>query len=94
MIMLETIFLALIGAFVGEILSMLSIAHFGTVGIDLSSVAEGMEAVGYGAITYPMLEGYRYIQITILVILTGILASVYPALKALKLHPAEAIRST
>ena len=94
MIMLETIFLALIGALLGEILSMLSIAHFGTVGIDLTSVAEGMEAVGYGAITYPMLEGYRYIQITVLVIVTGILASVYPALKALKLHPAEAIRST
>jgi len=94
MIMLETIFLALIGGFIGEILSMLSIGHFGTVGIDLSSVAEGMEAVGYGAITYPMLEGYRYIQITFLVIVTGILASVYPALKALKLHPAEAIRST
>jgi putative ABC transport system permease protein len=93
MIMLETIFLALIGALIGEILSMLSIAHFGTVGIDLSSVAEGMEAVGYGSITYPMLEGYRYIQITLLVIVTGILASVYPALKALKLHPAEAIRS-
>ena len=93
MIMLETIFLALIGALIGEILSMLSIAHFGAVGIDLSSVAEGMEAVGYGAITYPMLEGYRYVQITFLVIVTGILASVYPALKALKLHPAEAIRS-
>jgi len=93
MIMLETIFLALIGALVGEILSMLFIAHFGSVGIDLSSVAEGMEAVGYGAITYPMLEGYRYVQITLLVIVTGILASVYPALKALKLHPADAIRS-
>jgi len=93
MIMLETIFLALIGALVGEILSVLFIAHFGSVGIDLSSVAEGMEAIGYGVITYPMLEGYRYIQITFLVIVTGILASVYPALKALKLHPAEAIRS-
>ena len=93
MIMLETIFLALIGAVLGEILSMLFINHFGKVGIDLSSMAEGMESVGYSAITYPMLEGYRYVQITVLVIITGILASVYPALKALKLHPAEAIRS-
>lgn len=93
MIMLETIFLALVGAILGEILSMLLINYFNKSGIDLSFVGEGMESVGYAAITYPMLEGYRYIQITVLVIVTGILASVYPAWKALKLHPAEAIRS-
>ena len=93
MIMLETIFLAMVGAIIGEILSVLIIKYFNSTGIDLSFVAEGMESVGYAAITYPMLEGYRYIQITILVILTAVLASVYPAWKALKLHPAEAIRS-
>ena len=93
MIMLETVFLALVGGILGELLSVLSIAHFGNTGIDLTFVAEGMEAVGYSAITYPVLEGYRYVQITVLVVITGILASVYPALKALKLHPAEAIRS-
>lgn len=93
MIMLETIFLALVGAVIGEVLSVLLINYFNKAGIDLSSVAEGMESVGYAAITYPILEGYRYIQITVLVIFTGIIASIYPALKALKLHPAEAIRS-
>ena len=93
MIMLETIFLALVGAVIGEILSVLLINYFNKAGIDLSSVAEGMESVGYAAITYPILEGYRYIQITVLVICTGIIASIYPALKALKLHPAEALRS-
>ncbi len=93
MIMLETIFLALVGAILGEILSMALITYYNKSGIDLSFVGEGMESVGYAAITYPMLEAYRYIQITVLVIVTGIVASVYPAWKALKLHPAEAIRS-
>jgi ABC-type antimicrobial peptide transport system permease subunit len=32
-------------------------------------------------------------MITFLIILTGILSSVYPALKALKLNPVEAIRT-
>jgi len=93
MIMYETVFLALVGAIIGEIISVFLINYYAKVGIDLSSMAEGMESVGYSAITYPMLESYRYIQITILVFLTGMLASIYPALKALKLHPAEAIRT-
>ncbi len=93
MIMLETICLALVGALFGEVLSVIIINYFNKAGIDLSSVAEGMESVGYAAVTYPMLEPYRYFQITVLVIITGVLASIYPAFKALKLHPAEAIRT-
>ncbi len=93
MIMFETIFLALVGAIFGELVSMLLIRYFGTTGIDLSSMAEGFESVGYSAISYPVLETYRYLQITGLVIVTGIMASIYPAVKALKLHPSEAIRT-
>jgi ABC-type antimicrobial peptide transport system permease subunit len=93
MIMYETIFLALVGGLMGEVLSMFLIKYFGKAGIDLSSMAEGLESVGYSAITYPFLESYRYLQITILVLITGILASVYPAIKALKLNPAEALRT-
>ena len=93
MILYETVFLALVGAVVGEILSVLVIRYFGRVGIDLTSYAEGMESVGYSAMTFPYLEPYRYLQITVLVVITAIVASVYPALKALKLEPAEAIRT-
>ena len=93
MIMLETLFLALVGAIIGEALSMLLIHYYGNAGIDISSMAEGMESVGYSAITFPVLEGYRYIQITVMVIVIGILASIYPAVKGLRLDPAEAIRT-
>jgi ABC-type lipoprotein release transport system permease subunit len=93
MIMFETIFLALVGAVIGELISMLLIGYFGRTGIDISSMAEGLESVGYSAISYPVLEPYRYLQITVMVIITGIVASIYPAIKALKLHPSEAIRT-
>jgi ABC-type lipoprotein release transport system permease subunit len=33
------------------------------------------------------------VQITIMVIFIGLLASIYPAIKGLKLDPAEAIRT-
>lgn len=93
MILLETVLLALVGAVLGEIISILIINYYGSSGIDLSSMAEGLEAVGYNPVTYPYLESYRYVQITILVIITGVLASLYPAIKALKLDPANAIRT-
>jgi len=92
-IMLETMMLSLVGAIVGELISVFLIRYFGIVGIDLSSLQQGLESVGYSAITYPSLEFLRYVQVTILVIIVGILASIYPALKALKLNPAEAIRT-
>ncbi len=93
MIMLETIFLALVGALIGELISMLLINYYGKVGIDLSSMAEGLETIGYSAITYPKLDSIKYVQITIMVFVTSILASIYPAIKALKLDPANAIRT-
>lgn len=93
MIMLETVLLALVGAVIGEFISMLLINYFGAVGINVASLAEGMESVGYSAVSFPELAFVRYIQITIMVVITGILASIYPAIKALKLHPVEAIRT-
>jgi len=93
-IMLETTMLSLVGAFIGELISMFLIRYFGAVGINLTSMQQGLESVGYSAITYPSLEFIRYVQITIMVIIIGVLASIYPAFKALKLNPAEALRTT
>ncbi len=93
MIMLETVFLALVGAVLGELISMILINYYGVVGIDISSLAEGIESIGYSAISYPKLEGIKYVMITIMVVITGIVASIYPAIKALKLNPVEAIRT-
>jgi len=93
MIMLETIFLSLTGGVIGMIVGMLFIGYFGKAGMDFSVVAEGLGAYGFGAIFYPRLSFDYYITLTIMVILAGIIASVYPALKAMKLNPAESIRT-
>lgn len=93
MIMLETLFLTLTGAIIGVFLSLILIAVTQQTGIDLSNYAEGFQALGYSAIVYPFIQGDIFIGIAILVILTGILSSVYPAIKALKLNPVEATRT-
>jgi len=93
MIMLETLFLTLIGAFVGVVISVTVITLTGQHGINFSGWAEGMESWGYSAHIYPALYLSFYIGMTLLVIVTGMVSSVFPARKALKLNPAEAIRA-
>ncbi|MDA3778844.1 MAG: FtsX-like permease family protein [Bacteroidales bacterium] len=92
MIMLETIFLSITGGVIGLIISYFAIEIFAYRGINLKLFSKGLEALGYQAIMYPKLNFDFYLTITILVIITGILSSIYPAIKALKLNPAEAIR--
>jgi putative ABC transport system permease protein len=94
MIMLETVFLSLTGGLVGILLGTLVSGYYNERGIDLSGLyKEGLSAIGYDAVVFPEIFADMIIIITILVILTGIIASIYPALKALKLNPAEAIRT-
>lgn len=92
MIMLETIFLSITGAVLGIFMSNLMISYFAYYGFSLESLKEGYNSMGFSSMVYPHTEIEFYIGTSILVIITAILASIYPARKALKLKPATAIR--
>ena len=93
MIMLETVFLGLVGSVIGMALSYALILWTGNKGLDLSALyKDGLEAIGFSSVLYPVIEPGAFFQLTIMVVLTGILASIYPARKALKLNPSEALR--
>lgn len=93
MIMYETIYLGLVGGVVGMVVGYFSITSLGKNGIHLSMFQEGFEAMGYSSILYPKLEPIFFFQVTFLVVLTGVLSAIIPARKALRLNPADAIRS-
>ncbi len=92
MIMLETIFLSIVGAVLGLIISLLIVNHYATYGFDLSSVAKGLNYIGYSSQVFLRVNTNFYIISMVLVALIAILSSISPALKALKLQPAKAIR--
>ena len=93
MISLETIFMVVIAAPLGLLFAYLTIQWFGTNGLDLSGIyQEGYAAYGFKSMIYPQLAPHYYFRIMILVVITAILASIYPALTALRLDPVKAIR--
>ena len=91
MIVLETTFLSLYGGFAGIILGYVITWVLNKRGIDLSSLNLAAEKLGFESIVYPAIDPDIAIKVTIMVFITGILASIYPALKALQLKPAEAL---
>ncbi|MEP2668042.1 MAG: FtsX-like permease family protein [Cyclobacteriaceae bacterium] len=93
MIMLETIYLSTVGGPVGLLIGYATVAYLGKTGIDLTDYSEGLEAIGYDSILYPLLQPMDYVQIVIGVITTAFLASIYPAWKAIKLKPIDALHS-
>ena len=92
MIMLETIFLSITGGIIGMIISALLIRYYGQAGINLKAFSQGFQAIGYNPVLYPEIGMGFYFTITVLIILTAIVASIYPAIKALRMNPAEALR--
>ncbi len=92
MIMLETLLLAFTGSIIGIILGYLFTVLLMKTGIDLSAWGEAYERLGYDTVVYPVPDLLIAVKVTIMVFVTGLVAAVYPAIKALKLKPAEALR--
>ena len=92
MVVLETLFLSILGAPIGILLGMATISWLGRRGIDLSAWAEGLNEFGMAKIVYPFLQTSTYFTIGIAVIITAIVGSIYPAIKAVRMRPVQALR--
>ena len=93
MITLETLFISALATPIGMLLSFWTISYFGEVGIDLSIVAKGLESLGIGTRIYTFLPRQLYINITFLSLLVTFVSALFPARRALKLNPVEAIKA-
>ncbi|NMC37730.1 MAG: ABC transporter permease [Bacteroidales bacterium] len=93
MIMLETVFLTVVGAAAGIISGWALTGALGKTGIHLSGWKEGFEAIGFAATVYPIVTPGFIVLTAIMVIFTAIVSSLWPARKALKLIPVEALRT-
>ena len=94
MILLETTFLSLTGTVLGMIVGYFTTSILSVNGIDLSAVGgDALNEYGFDSVIYPVFKPVVFVVITVLVILTALLTSIFPALKALRLKPAEAVQA-
>ncbi len=91
MVVVETTMIAILGGVAGLILSFFMIRFLNHRGVHIPG-GEGLEDFGFAAVLYPDLPTSFYFEIGGVVILFAILASIYPAWKAIRLAPAEAVR--
>jgi ABC-type antimicrobial peptide transport system permease subunit len=92
MIVMETLFLSFVGVPLGLLLGWGTVSYFGKYGLDLSAFSESLQMYGMSDMTYFDLNPAVYWQVPMMVGFTALLASIYPALKAIRLKPVEAIR--
>jgi ABC-type lipoprotein release transport system permease subunit len=82
-----------LGLLIGNILAIATILPVRD-GIDISSVAEGMEMMGVSSVLYPALKLKDLLMANTVVIVLGILTSLMPAWRASQYRPVEAIAKT
>lgn len=92
MIMLETLYLSLIGCPLGLLIGWLTVKILGNYGINISMFSEGLSSYGFSPVIYPALDDQKYGIVAIMCLITALLSAIYPAYKALQLNPSEAIR--
>jgi len=89
-VLAESLFLLILALVLGNLSAWATIASL-QGGIDLSSVAEGMELVGVAPVIYPAWALGDMLAADTLVVVLGLAASLYPAWRASRHVPVEAI---
>lgn len=92
MVVLETLLVVLAGVPVGAVLSTLAIWWGGTKGINLRAWGETATQFGYDPHVFLSMKPYHALVILAMVVAISLLSAIYPAIRALKLNAAEAIR--
>jgi ABC-type lipoprotein release transport system permease subunit len=90
-VLTESFFLLVIGLSIGNILGIFSVAALSRNGLDLSLFAAGTEMWGMTRVIIPEIWQNDIIAANLVVFLLGLLVSIYPAVKAARFTPVEAL---
>ena len=90
-VLTESFILLVLGMAGGNLLALLTLWPLAGSGIDLSSLAAGVEYAGMTRVIYPVVQSADVLTANLIVLLLGLAVSLYPALKAARFKPVEAM---
>lgn len=93
MIMTETFFLAITGGVPGILLGWVATGYFRDKGIDLYFWKDAFGDIGFSSIIYPVVEIHTIVFTALMVMVTGVMAALYPAYRAMQLKPSKALQT-
>jgi len=93
-ILTESFYILVCGMLLGDLLGLVSSWGFAIKGIDLSALAQGVEYAGMSRIIIPVVEARDLLNANLVVLVLGLLVSFYPAIRAARFTPVEAMRQT
>ncbi|PIQ28459.1 hypothetical protein COW36_13225 [bacterium (Candidatus Blackallbacteria) CG17_big_fil_post_rev_8_21_14_2_50_48_46] len=96
LVMYETLFLTLLGILVGNLSGGAISYYFLLHPIDLSSMTEMYEDMGISSLTQLPAnpQTYMFVVFSLLILVFSMLAALYPAIKAARLEPLDALKHT
>lgn len=90
-IVAEASWLLLSGIVLGDFLSWATIGWLEQTGIDLGAFAEGAEKMGFSRVIYPLFHWTHLAEADAVVLALGLAVNLYPALRAARVLPVEAM---
>lgn len=92
LVALESLILTLAGTALGLIVALPVVAWLSRTGVDMSAFSSALQEYGIGTTVYFHVEARDIVAPVLLSLVTAVLAALWPAFKAVRVRPAEAMR--
>ena len=90
-VVIESVLIMTLGVIFGLVLAYLSFLGLKD-GLDLGAWSQGLESFGIRAVLYPILRVDDFVKIALMSFFMGVLASYWPAKRAMRIMPLQAMR--
>ncbi len=90
-VLTESLLLLLFGALAGNALAAVTVHALSFTGIDLTAFAAGTEFTGISRVIFPAMRSGDLVMANLVVLVLGLAISLYPAVKAARITPVEAM---
>ena len=91
MVVAESLIVGLIGTAAGTAIGLAGVAYFGWVGIDLADMAEGFKRFYFDPVIRTEIDTDHLLITVLSLFVASVASSLYPAYRAMRLEPVEAI---